>query len=424
MTTKHLHTVVYGLGFGDESKGATVDWLCSTQPDTSAVVRFNGGAQAAHNVYVGDVHHTFHQFGAGTLAGIPTFLSSGVLIDPLALAEESVRLQKIGVTSPLRTVIVDPDALLVTPIHVAANMERERQRGENPHGSTARGIGETVFYRLATERHAQAGELVGDTLAPSTAHGVAPRVKHATSHMEMVRILDDMARFYAPLTEEFESVTAIADALYEFTRAVTVEAALPRLAEQGPLVFEAGQGTLIDEYIGFHPHTTWSTTVPLGAINLLGPGEHRVRKLGVTRTYLTRHGHGPFPTQADLHRAEPDGHDGDWEGAFRQGHFDFDLFTYALRQTKPDALAVTHTDYAGEVHCWAPSDKALSDWLLEPKVRNDDALASQEQLTARVSMVKTAKMTGVKPMDLLESCGVPILVTSDGPRREDRKLAV
>lgn len=69
--------VVVDLGFGEMQEGATVDWLCPDQADldVAAVVRFNGGAQAAHNVTVGERHHTFSQFGSGTLSGIPTFLS-------------------------------------------------------------------------------------------------------------------------------------------------------------------------------------------------------------------------------------------------------------------------------------------------------------------------------------------------------------
>ena len=43
------HVVVVDLGYGDAGKGTVVDWLCATRP-VHTVVRFNGGAQAAHNV--------------------------------------------------------------------------------------------------------------------------------------------------------------------------------------------------------------------------------------------------------------------------------------------------------------------------------------------------------------------------------------
>jgi adenylosuccinate synthase len=61
------HALVVDLGYGDAGKGSTVDWLCSPAragrlPESRirAVIRFNGGAQAGHNVVTPDGrHHTF-----------------------------------------------------------------------------------------------------------------------------------------------------------------------------------------------------------------------------------------------------------------------------------------------------------------------------------------------------------------------------
>src|SRR5687768_12378377 len=114
------HVIVIGLGFGDEGKGAVVDALCG-DGSVSTVVRFNGGAQAAHNVIAGGRHHTFSQFGSGTLAGVPTWLSRHVLVEPIALATESRELEAIGVPDPLSLMSIDAQALLTTPFHVAAN---------------------------------------------------------------------------------------------------------------------------------------------------------------------------------------------------------------------------------------------------------------------------------------------------------------
>jgi adenylosuccinate synthase len=87
------HYIVCGLGFGDEGKGSVVDFLCSPRrPDPArTVIRFNGGAQAAHNVLAADGrHHTFAQFGSGSFTpGVRTHLSRFVLVDPLALAAEA-----------------------------------------------------------------------------------------------------------------------------------------------------------------------------------------------------------------------------------------------------------------------------------------------------------------------------------------------
>ena len=93
------HVIVADLGYGDSGKGTVTDWLCSPLGSGSllgdgpvrTVVRFNGGAQAGHNVVAADGrHHTFAQFGSGSFTpAVRTHLSRFVLVDPLALAAEA-----------------------------------------------------------------------------------------------------------------------------------------------------------------------------------------------------------------------------------------------------------------------------------------------------------------------------------------------
>ena len=169
------HVIVADLGYGDSGKGTVTDWLCSPLGSGSllgdgpvrTVVRFNGGAQAAHNVVAADGrHHTFAQFGSGSFTpGVRTHLSRFVLVDPLALAAEATHLASVGVPDALDRLTVDRDALLATPYHRAANRARELARGRDRHGSCGMGIGETVRYALD---HPADAPRVADCAAPRT----------------------------------------------------------------------------------------------------------------------------------------------------------------------------------------------------------------------------------------------------------------
>jgi adenylosuccinate synthase len=347
-------SIVIDLGFGDAGKGTTVDYL--TRRSTGAViVRFNGGAQAAHNVHTTDgTHHTFSQFGSGTLVpGTRTFLSRHVLFDPFALDNEAQALVQHGIRDPLSLVTVDGAALTVTPFQKAANRVRESLRGQGRHGSVGMGIGETMAdmltfpelavyardlrdpallaLKLARQQELKQAEF-GERLAIVADSGVLP---------DEVRLLSDPR---APL--------AIARRIVELARRFTLGSmsTLRRLSYECELIFEGAQGILIDEWHGFHPYTTWSTTTNKNANSLLSELNYAgpVSRYGVVRAYSTRHGPGPFPSEdVGLTLSLPDTHNvhGRWQGGFRVGWLDIPLTRYALSVSEgTDSVALTHLD--------------------------------------------------------------------------------
>jgi adenylosuccinate synthase len=145
------------------------------------------------------------------------------------------------------------------------------------------------------------------------------------------------------------------DAFTAFAKRVRIvgDEYLPRLLRARSVVFEGAQGVLLDEWHGFHPYTTWSTTTFANAETLLseaGLGCDAAYRLGVLRTYATRHGPGPFVTEDPALTADlPDRHNstGRWQGTFRVGHLDAVALRYALDVTgRVDGLALTHVDVA------------------------------------------------------------------------------
>ncbi|MFG1794909.1 adenylosuccinate synthetase [Nocardia sp. NPDC049149] len=404
------HIIVVDLGFGDAGKGATVDWLCSADAglDVAAVVRFNGGAQAAHNVIAQGRHHMFAQFGSGTFAGVPTLLSRHMLVEPIALAGESRQLAALGVPDPLSLLRIDGRALLTTPIHIAANRAREDARGSSRHGSCGRGIGETAAHAL-------------DHDAPTVADCLRPKVLRD----KLRALAAHYGSLVAPSAHGYEPIDDLVDMYREFAAAVAIVGGdqLARFARRGRLVFEGAQGVLLDEWRGFHPHTTWSTVEPRNAHALLAEIGATAAVLGVTRTYLTRHGAGPFPTEDHaVDVPEPHNTTGRYQGAFRLGHLDLLLLRYAITVAGGiDGLSVTHLDAPGTRYAATKyrTDNGTVDHL-EPGTWQD--LDHQQRLTDLLTTahpVLTEMPDDVIPW-LAQALDTPVVLTANGPTRAHR----
>lgn len=389
------HVAVVDLGYGDAGKGTVVDAICASTT-VRAVVRFNGGAQAAHNVVTEDGrHHTFAQFGSGTLRGVPTHLTRFMVVDPVALAAEAAALG-----NPYSLLTVDGDALLATPWHRAANRRKEwRFR----HGSCGMGVGEVMAYAIS--------------------HAQAPRVSDVLSRPLLRRRLAAVQADLGPCGVALDDVV---DAFAAFGRTVAIvdSSHTGRLLAEGPCIFEGAQGVLLDEWRGWHPHTTWSTTTFDNVAVLCSS----FLRLGVVRTYTTRHGAGPFVTcEPALDLPETHNGTGEWQGAFRVGHFDAVAHRYAVEVAGGvDALAVTHLDAPGR----CPNLRVCRSYSLDdqpwdrivPGPPRD--LGYQEALTHLLSRARPAGM--YRPDDWAAEIGAlfdaPVAVESYGPRASDKRM--
>lgn len=436
--------VVVGLGYGDESKGASVDYLAATIPDTAAVVRWSGGAQAAHNVRHGHRHHTFHQFGSGTFLDVRTILRAPMLVNPILLAAEASALEALAVRDPLSLIVADAACLVTTPIHIAMNRARELARGAARHGSTGLGVGETVAYDLAVRSRARRGDVIGNFVAP----GDAPSVPALTLGMlrdrtATITALDAMARYAAPLLDavddadaRHESVSEMADALCDVVEHIgitdDVDGLLVTTLDSGTVLFEGSQGLLLDEWHGFHPHTTWSTVTPRHLVADLEASGRTPYVLGLTRTYATRHGAGPFPTEdGDLVLPEPDNREGRYQGGWRTGHLDLPALRYAAKVAgRVDGVAVSHLDQVPTAAAGAAPLMFADRWSgqgdpLPFDLRHD--LGRLEHLTrlAQVAQPELIPLPGDvdEVLDLISAAvGAPVALTSAGPTRGDRTL--
>jgi adenylosuccinate synthase len=134
-----------------------------------------------------------------------------------------------------------------------------------------------------------------------------------------------------------------------------VRAALQR---QEVVLFEGSQGALLDRSFGFYPYVTKTPCSFLPAQHLLDEAGEPCERLhlGLMRTYLTRHGLGPFVSECtgtarrSSYLSLPDFHekhneDNANQGNMRLGYFDLVAVKYGLSILGPvDAICLTHTD--------------------------------------------------------------------------------
>jgi adenylosuccinate synthase len=110
-------------------------------------------------------------------------------------------------------------------------------------------------------------------------------------------------------------------------------------------VFENSQGVLLDETYGDANNTYSTVTNRLAEDFAYTAHLGKVTKVGVCRTYLTRHGVGDFPEPKDIAYDDPFNRVGTYQGPLRKAYWNKPLFEYALQAVDGvDILAVNHTD--------------------------------------------------------------------------------
>jgi adenylosuccinate synthase len=200
---------------------------------------------------------------------------------------------------------------------------------------------------------------------------------------------------------------------------VTINSTIP---EYRTAIFEGAQGVLLDEYRGFHPHTTWSTVTPYHAWELIRQLDiEAVAVLGVTRAYTTRHGEGPLPTyDAELTaRLRDSGNPWNrWQGSLRCGWLDLPLLRYAAAVVGPlDGIVVNHLDQirATEYHvCEAYQNTSLSPAAAP-------SIAWQNRMNQQLHEAEPV-LSPATPEIILDSVSAiaPVIVTSTGPTHSGR----
>jgi adenylosuccinate synthase len=309
---------VIGLGFGDEGKGITTDYLARLNP-SALVVRYSGGQQAGHTVVTDIGRHVFANFGSGTLRGNPTYISSQCTIDPVGIMRELAALKGMGITPRL---MIDANTPVTTPYDKLDNREKDFLNGTTGAGVGSTKKRETAYYSL----------LAGDLLYPSV-------VKEKLS---LICIYYGWRQdWHENEIKEFNDAVSALRLYLNSGEIISIENSLPYSSQY---IYEGSQGLMLDPAIGFFPHVTSSRTGMAGIMPIAWMG-YINEVYYVTRAYLTRHGNGPMPNEYIPHTIKIDPAETNqnhvYQGDFRRAYLDLDIMQYAMGKDR--SLGVTNT---------------------------------------------------------------------------------
>lgn len=413
------NVILTGMMFGDEGKGSWTEYFASLST-TKYVVRTSGGAQAAHNVISRDgIHHTFAQFGAASFIGVPTILSKYMMVEPYALVNEGVALSNKMKVNAFSMLTVSENSLVTTPIHAWINQKLEDARGANRHGSTGLGIGETTRFSLTLPDMAV---VMKDLDKPNI---LVPKLKALVEYAEQRTGFE----FKSPY-EKIRSIVAQYGSMKSdgVLGQVLNDDDILDLLTHGRVVFEGSQGVLLDEDLGFHPHTTWSRTTSANARSLLeAAGLTPAKTVGLIRKYATRHGAGPFPgefksIEEGEHLPEPHNGYGKYQGGWRRGLMAMPLLNYAVRANEGvDAIAVSHWDVP-ETRFIESFDNFpdIPDVFFNRDRAKQEALITEMTLAAQNPNVIEGDDLFIE--QVASNAKAPVIALSEGPTVMDKKF--
>lgn len=343
---------VIGSSWGDEGKGLVCDYL-TARSRAGIVVRFNGGAQAAHTVVTPDgLRHVFHHFGSGTLAGAQTYLSADFICNPFLFSAELAILN--GKTTSPPIVTVDPRSLITLPYDMLLNQAIEEQRGRERHGSCGVGIQETILR----SQYDFARITVADLQSPLRLHMILNQVieeyiPHRIRELGLEKNVLDGYLKSEMLTHNFY------EAIHRFNHNTYI-AGPDHLKPFQRIVFEGAQGLALDQNnLADMPYLTPSNTGLQNVAKLCQEADiEELYPYYVTRCYSTRHGAGPLPGEVGglLYHGIVDetNRPGKYQGSVRYAPIDIDLLHERINRDlaqhgtaqcmKAPVLAVTCVD--------------------------------------------------------------------------------
>ncbi len=278
---------VLGMQWGDEGKGKIIDYLTRK---ADAVVRFQGGHNAGHTILIGDKKIVLHLLPSGILhSEVQCFIGNGVVLSIPHLFQEidTLEAQGIEVRSRLR---ISPLCPLLFSCHQLIDEAREKKADSGVIGTTKCGIGPAYEDKTA-RRGLRLCDLIDKKYFTPKLHGLFEYHNFLLkNYYHSLRLAD--------VHSELENLWSKRDALLKMMKNISAD--LSDVHERGGgILYEGAQGTMLDADHGTYPYVTSSNTIAGNiSVGIGVPPFYLDKVIGVSKSYATRVGNGPFPTEA------------------------------------------------------------------------------------------------------------------------------
>ncbi|RPH05984.1 MAG: adenylosuccinate synthase [Alphaproteobacteria bacterium TMED93] len=420
------NVIVIGSQWGDEGKGKIVDWLSY---NADAVVRFQGGHNAGHTLVVNGITYKLSLLPSGVVRGKKSFIGNGVVLDLRALYNEIKSLEEKNIKITEEVLSISQGAPLIMSYHQELDKARESKLSGIKIGTTGRGIG-PAYEDHVGRRSLRVCDLFNknklkDKIGNALSHHNPIRKGLGIPELDVLSIvaeIDEYSQFIKPFVKN------IWEELLELQN------------KNKNILFEGAQGTLLDINHGTYPFVTSSNTVSAQAS--IGTGLGLIKNsfnLGITKSYLTRVGEGPFPTEQSNNIGEQLGTLGNEFGTVtgrkrRCGWLDLVLLKQSVIISGLKGLALTKLDvldsfdkikictsykYNNKSYNYLPLDLDEINQLSTEYIE----LNGWKEKTRNKRDFSELPLNAKKYISFIEEfIGVPVTLLSTSPEREDTIL--
>ena len=275
--------VCEGSQWGDEGKGKITDYLAQ---QADVVVRFQGGNNAGHTIVFNGHKYALRLIPSGIFSeNTKNVLANGMVINPEAFFEELKMIEDAGFKN--YKLFISNRAHVIMPYHIDLDGAIEEFLSDSKIGTTKKGIGPCY-----TDKASRVGIRIGDLIDEEQ---LKNRLKTTLAYKNM-----ELQMFHKKTYDYDEMLQKCLKWGKQLKPFICDTSILlnEEIKKNSKILFEGAQGVMLCLDHGTYTYVTSSSPTASSIPVNCGIPPYEVKTvLGIAKSYTTRVGEGPFPSE-------------------------------------------------------------------------------------------------------------------------------